>query len=54
MWTRFLVLSVGVAAVVGSYWNAADPPTPWIFPLALGGLLFILGTLLWKRRAGKI
>ena len=44
-----------LAAIFVQYWMAVDGAiSPWIFAFLAAGLLGNIGTLLWKRRAGKI
>lgn len=35
-----------------TYWLAADPPSLWILPLTAAGLLFSIGTIIYRHRAG--
>lgn len=52
MRTRYLVIVIGIAAITGSYWLAADPPNPWFLAIAAAGLLVSIGITVAKTRAG--
>ncbi len=48
---RMIVAVVFMTAVVVMYCFTADPPSPWIFPLWLGGILLSWGiTRFWHGR----
>lgn len=52
MRTRYIAIVIGIAAITGSYWFAADPPNPWFLAIAAAGLLVSIGITLAKTRAG--
>ena len=52
MRSRYIVIVVGIAAITGSYWLAADPPSPWIFAIAAAAALVSIGVTVDKTRAG--
>lgn len=55
MLIRFLIAVVALMLILAQYWWAAGEDwSSWVLVYALASLLFIVGTLLWKRRAGRI
>ena len=55
MLIRFLIAVVASMHILAQYWWAAGEDwSSWVLVYALALLLFIVGTLLWKRRAGRI
>ena len=50
--THCIVVIVGFSAIAITYWIAADPPNPWFLAITLAGLLFGLGTIIARHRAG--
>ena len=55
MLIRFAISLFFIVAIIAQYWFAVDGEiSPWIFAFLAAGLLGSIGTLLWKRRAGKI
>jgi hypothetical protein len=52
MTSRYIVIVIGIAAITGSYWFAADPPNPWIFAIAAAAILVSIGITIAKKRAG--
>ena len=49
---RYIVIVVAIAAITGSYWLAADPPSPWVLAIAAAGILVSIGITIAKSRAG--
>jgi hypothetical protein len=45
---------VGFAAITVMYWLAADPPSYWIFAITGAGMLFSIGTILFRKRRGTL
>ena len=52
MRNRYIVILIGIAAIAGSYWLAADPPNPWFLAIAAAGLLVSIGITVFKNRRG--
>ena len=52
MRNRYIVIVIGIAAITGSYWVAADPPNPWFLAVAAAGLLVSIGITVFKNRRG--
>ena len=52
MRARYIAIVIGIAAITGSYWLAADPPNPWFLAIAAAGLMVSIGITIAKKRAG--
>lgn len=48
----YIVTGIGLAAITGMYWWAADPPDPWFLGIAGGGALACIGIIIARKRAG--
>jgi hypothetical protein len=48
----YLAILVGLSAITGMYWWAADPPNPWIFAVTGAGALASIGIMIYRTRAG--
>ena len=48
----YLAILVGLLAITGMYWWAADPPNPWIFAVTGAGALACIGIVIYRTRAG--
>jgi hypothetical protein len=52
--TNYIVIAVVFSAITLMYWLAADPPNPWVLGITGAGVLFSIGTTLYKKRTGRL
>jgi hypothetical protein len=50
--THCIVVLVGFTTIAITYWVAADPPNVWFLVITAAGLLFGVGTIIYRNRAG--